>query len=149
MFAQENLVHPDVMRVMELLSVGPAFVRGLVEKQVYLSRIYPSSDIQLAGKKLLTSTDPLFDGSSISPGGFYTGIWGRDASYILNELLQIGKDYVVSQWLGRIWRNRISPGSSTTVVHGRGSPEMEYRSVVAKEEFKNRFIGLLPTSIQH
>jgi hypothetical protein len=150
----------DLVRKLEIISVGPAYLRGLVGKRIYLGKAakgssmfssLTSSSLQetLSGveRVFMESTDPLVSGDKITPGGFYTGVWCRDASYILNELMEMNKMETVGRWLEWIWKHSIN--DSVNVVHGRGSPELGYRSRVADSEFRARFAGLLPSSIQH
>jgi hypothetical protein len=150
----------DLVRKLEIISVGPAYLRGLVGKRIYLGKAangssmfssLTSSSLQETFSRVervfMESTDPLVSGDKITPGGFYTGVWCRDASYILNELIEMNKMETVGRWLEWIWKHSIN--DSINVVHGRGSPELGYRSRVADSEFRARFAGLLPSSIQY
>ena len=47
----------------------------------------------------MESTNQLVTGDKITPGGFYTGVWCRDASYILNELVEMGRNEAAGRWL--------------------------------------------------
>jgi glycogen debranching enzyme len=94
----------------------------------------------------MESTNQLVTGDKITPGGFYTGVWCRDASYILNELVEMGRNEAAGRWLEWIWAHGVN--GSINVVHGRGSPEMGYKSRVVTGDFRQKFDGLLPSSIQ-
>lgn len=137
----------EMVRTIEILSVAPAFLRGMIDKQNYLKRLREGEDLQhLIPIFLQTSEKHLFQ-SKITPAGYYTGVWCRDASYILNELLQMGRIDFVGTWLEWIWNHRL--GAATRTVYGRGSPETGYRLRRADEEYVKKFGGSLPSSIQY
>ncbi len=131
----------------ELISVIPAFVRCSLEKRVYLSSVKKNQKLSEMISDFFYATDKYFDGIKITPGSYYTGIWCRDAAFILNELNNTGKKDSSVQWLERIWQNQIHPGQN--VVHGRGSPAMDFKMTNATNEYLTKFAGSLPTSIQH
>jgi len=83
----------------------------------------------------------------LNPGGIYTGIWCRDASYILRDWFISGRVYEALKQLETIWSYQIGPESEEKVVYGRGSPEMDFRPVIASHKTIRKFDGALPTSI--
>lgn len=84
----------------------------------------------------------------INPGGYYKGIWPRDASYILKDWFLAGSIENVFQELLFIWSHQITP-KREKILYGRGSPDMEYVSQVADDATEKRFAGALPTTIFH
>src|ERR687896_573722 len=82
----------------------------------------------------------------INPGGIYSAIWCRDAAYILRDWFLLGKIDEVLQQISFIWSHQILPGKEK-IIYGRGSPEMEFLSVVASDDIEKTFEGALPTSI--
>jgi hypothetical protein len=82
-----------------------------------------------------------------NPGGIYTGIWCRDASYVLRDWFISGRVYETLEQLYTIWSYQIGPGSEEKVVYGRGSPEVDFRPVIANHKTMRKFDGALPTSI--
>ncbi|HJS81386.1 MAG TPA: hypothetical protein VJ742_00975, partial [Nitrososphaera sp.] len=82
----------------------------------------------------------------INPGGYYKAVWCRDASYILKNWLLSGAVDSAMQGIQKVWLHQIEPGKEK-IVYGRGSPEMNYLSHVAKSDFEKKFEGALPTSI--
>ena len=162
-----KLPSASVMRMLELLSVFPAYLQGEVMKQIYVQGINKKKHFDLMVSGFMNSTADLVT-SKLTPGGFYTGVWCRDASYILNESFIMGKRERVSEWLEWIWRHQIGGDDNhnnnnnngpVKFVHGRGSPEMSYRMVAAASQknsdsttgvnFFSDFAGALPTSIQN
>ena len=83
----------------------------------------------------------------LNPGGIYTGIWCRDASYVLRDWFISGRVYEALEQLYTIWSYQIGPTSEEKVVYGRGSPEMDFRPVIASHKTIKKFDGALPTSI--
>ena len=83
----------------------------------------------------------------LNPGGIYTGIWWRDASYILRDWFISDRVYEALEQLYVIWSYQIGPGSDKKIVYGRGSPEMDFRPVIANHKTTKKFEGALPTSI--
>lgn len=85
-----------------------------------------------------------------NPGGYYTGLWCRDSSYILKDWLLSGKNvkYVLDQILV-IWSHQIDPDDDGKIVFGRGSPFIDFKPTLANKEVKKRFRCALPTSIYH
>jgi hypothetical protein len=121
----------DLLRAIEIISVGPAYLRGLIGKQIYLGRAAGSTSLfsTLSASKLqknlpeverlfMESTNQLVTGDKITPGGFYTGVWCRDASYILNELVEMGRNEAAGRWLEWIWAHGVN--GSINDDHGRG-----------------------------
>lgn len=148
------------MRVLELISVFPVYIQGEVMKQIHalgLSRGVVNFD-SLASEFM--SSTAAFMEEDLSPGGFYTGVWCRDASYIVNELLLMDKRALAFQSLEWIWHHQIQlTEKSNEVVHGRGSPQMNYQTRRLPRDNRNHqvegndilleFDGALPTSIQN
>ena len=89
----------------------------------------------------------MLNGRSITPAGHYTGVWCRDASFILTELLETGNIESVARWVEWIWQNQIRQGLK--VVRGRGSPELGFKLRGASEDDIKGFQGALPSSVQH
>jgi hypothetical protein len=83
----------------------------------------------------------------LNPGGIYTGIWCRDASYILRDWFISGRVYEALEQLDTIWSFQIGPENEEKVVYGRGSPEMDFRPLIASDKTMKKFHGALPTSI--
>jgi glycogen debranching enzyme len=82
----------------------------------------------------------------INPGGYYKGIWSRDAAYILKDWFLVGLVENVFQELLFIWSHQIAPDREK-ILYGRGSPDMGYVSQVADDAAEKRFEGALPTTI--
>jgi len=83
----------------------------------------------------------------LNPGGIYTGIWCRDASYILRDWFISGRVYEALEQLYVIWSYQVGPDTDEKIVYGRGSPEMDFRPVIANHKTTKKFEGALPTSI--
>ena len=85
-----------------------------------------------------------------TPGGYYTGLWCRDSSYILKGWFLSGRIHDVLEQIHLIWSHQLDPTNDDKIVFGRGSPEMNFEPTIAEEKVKKRFQGSLPTSIfQH
>jgi hypothetical protein len=82
----------------------------------------------------------------INPGGIYQAIWTRDASFILRSWFHSGNVHGVLQQISTIWSHQITPAKEK-IIYGRGSPEMNYKLTIAKEDKQNTFEGALPTTI--
>ena len=83
-----------------------------------------------------------------NPGGHYTAIWPRDASYILKDQFISGANIqAILQQILIIWSHQITEDTKEKIVYGRGSPEMGFRSVLATNKDVRRFEGALPTTI--
>jgi glycogen debranching enzyme len=93
----------------------------------------------------LESTEHFVYGEA-NPGGYYRAIWCRDASYILKDWFLSGRLQDVMQALLNIWSHQIRLGGEK-VIYGRGSPKMNYSSLVASRRTQNQFEGALPTTI--
>jgi hypothetical protein len=101
-------------------------------------------------KKFIDYTNKFYSKNKklkLNPGGIYTGIWCRDASYILRDWLISGRVYETLEQIETIWSYQIGPESEEKVVYGRGSPEMDFRPVIASHKTMKKFDGALPTSI--
>jgi len=82
----------------------------------------------------------------VNPGGIYQAIWCRDASFILRSWFHSGNIQGVLQQISTIWSHQMA-SSKEKIIYGRGSPEMNYKPTIAKEDKQNRFKGALPTTI--
>ena len=82
-----------------------------------------------------------------NPGGYYTGLWCRDSSYILKDWFLSGRIQEILNQILVIWAHQIDGASDDRIVFGRGSPEMNFKPTIADKKVKNRFIGFLPTSV--
>jgi hypothetical protein len=82
----------------------------------------------------------------LNPGGIYQAIWCRDASFILRSWFHSGNVQGVLQQISTIWSHQIVPGKEK-IIYGRGSPEMNYKPTIAKEDKQDTFEGALPTTI--
>src|SRR5919108_1260246 len=82
----------------------------------------------------------------VNPGGYYNAIWCRDASYMLRSWFHSENIHGVLQQIFLIWSHQIVPGKEK-IIYGRGSPEMKYKTTVAKEDKQKAFEGALPTTI--
>jgi glycogen debranching enzyme len=143
------LLVEDFIRAVEILSVTPAFLRGLVEKQIYAKTLKLEPDFGLMTVKFMQTTGAVVSQKKVTPAGYYTGIWCRDASYILDELTHMQEKGLVAYWLERIWRHQLSHQGGWRIVYGRGSPETGYRIQTARDEYLQHFSGSLPSSIQY
>jgi hypothetical protein len=89
----------------------------------------------------------------ISPGGYYSAIWMRDASYIIKDhfLLAENTTIAVLEQILLIWShqiNSISADKEKKIVYGRGSPETNFQPITKDiGEIGNKFDGALPTTI--
>lgn len=84
-----------------------------------------------------------------SPGGYYTGLWCRDSSYIFKDWFLSGRIREVLDQILAIWSHQLDSANDDRIVFGRGSPEMDFKPTIANKEVKKRFQGSLPTSIYH
>ncbi|MGI0040287.1 MAG: hypothetical protein ACREAO_10740, partial [Nitrososphaera sp.] len=98
-------------------------------------------------KKFIESTDEFLD-EGVNPGGYYKAVWCRDASYILKDWFLAGRFEHVMQEILYIWSHQINAGGEK-IIYGRGSPEANYLSQVARPEAQKKFEGALPTTIFH
>jgi hypothetical protein len=89
----------------------------------------------------------------ISPGGYYSAIWMRDAAYIIKDhfLLAGNTATAVLEQILLIWShqiNSISADKEKKIVYGRGSPETNFQQLTKDiGEIGNKFDGALPTTI--
>src|SRR5215210_4132704 len=87
---------------------------------------------------------------SANPGGYYTGLWCRDSSYILKDWFLSERIPEVLDQILVIWSHQLdSANDDDRIVFGRGSPEMDFKPTIANKQVKKRFQGSLPTSIYH
>jgi hypothetical protein len=84
-----------------------------------------------------------------NPGGYYTGFWCRDSSYILKDWFLSGRIQQVLDQILLIWSHQLDSANDDRIVFGRGSPEMDFKPTIANKEIKKGFQGSLPTSIYH
>jgi hypothetical protein len=89
----------------------------------------------------------------ISPGGYYSAIWMRDAAYILKDrfLLAGNTTMEVLEQILWIWShqiNNINTDKEKKIVYGRGSPETNFKPLTQDiAEIRKKFNGALPTTI--
>lgn len=90
----------------------------------------------------------------MSPGGYYSAIWMRDAAYILKDrfLLAAGNTTLaVLEQILWIWShqiNSIHTDKEKKIVYGRGSPETNFKPLTQDiDEIRKKFNGALPTTI--
>jgi hypothetical protein len=84
-----------------------------------------------------------------NPGGYYTGLWCRDSSYILKDWFLSGRTQEVLDQILVIWSHQLDSANDDRLVFGRGSPEMDFKPTIANKQVKERFQSSLPTSIYH
>jgi hypothetical protein len=84
-----------------------------------------------------------------NPGGYYTGLWCRDSSYILKDWFLSRRIQEVLNQILVIWSHQLDSANDDRIVFGRGSPEMDFKPTIANKEVKKGFQGSLPTSIYH
>ncbi|MFQ5711140.1 MAG: GH36-type glycosyl hydrolase domain-containing protein [Candidatus Geothermarchaeales archaeon] len=80
-----------------------------------------------------------------SPGGYYDGIWVRDAYFQGTFLLEAGHPERALELLEFLRERQIS--GFTRLIHGRGSPITRFHRKCVRGSAKTGFIGALPTSI--
>jgi hypothetical protein len=89
----------------------------------------------------------------ISPGGYYSAIWMRDAAYILKDrfILAGNTTLAVLEQILWIWShqtNSINTDKEKKIVYGRGSPETNFKPLTQDiGEISKKFNGALPTTI--
>jgi hypothetical protein len=109
-----------------------------------------NNQFRTKSKKFIDYTNNFYSTNKklkLNPGGIYTGIWCRDASYILRDWFISGRVYEALEQLETIWSYQIGPENEEKIVYGRGSPEMDFRPVIASHKTMKKFDGALPTSI--
>jgi hypothetical protein len=84
-----------------------------------------------------------------NPGGYYTGLWCRDSSYILKDWFLSGRTQEVLDQSLVIWSHQLDSSNDDKIIFGRGSPEMDFKPTIANKQVKKGFQGSLPTSIYH
>jgi hypothetical protein len=99
--------------------------------------------------KFLENTDRYIQ--EVNPGGHYKEIWLRDASYILKDqfISSAEKPRELLSIVNRIWSYQITRQSRKKVIHGRGSPEMKFKSKPITKDEKSDFEGALPSTIYY
>jgi hypothetical protein len=93
----------------------------------------------------------------VNPGGHYKAIWTRDAAFILKDQFLSGHFQLVLQQIILIWSNQIIAEPSLSLLYcaskrkpllyGRGSPEADFKPVIADNNIKGKFAGALPTTM--
>jgi hypothetical protein len=121
-----------------------------------------SSFVASANKFLEETQEHALQG--LNPGGYYQAIWCRDASFILRDWFLCGNIQGTLQQLYLIWSHQIESGTASgesggsngknedekkmeKVVYGRGSPEMGFKPITARDKVIRSFAGALPTTI--
>jgi hypothetical protein len=85
----------------------------------------------------------------LNPGGRYTAIWSRDASYIINDWFVSGGNLnEILEQICLIWSHQIEPGKEK-IIYGRGSPESGFQPSIAGIDIEIDFKGALPTTIYY
>lgn len=69
-----------------------------------------------------------------NPGGYYTGIWCRDSSYILKDWFQSGRIQSILNQILVIWSHQIDWANGDRIIFGRGSPDMNFKPTVADKK---------------
>ena len=116
------------------------------------SQMTKALDIRTFGQKLskfLNNTDRYIQ--EANPGGHYKEIWLRDASYILKDqfISSAKKQQELLSIIRKIWSHQITRQSRKRIIHGRGSPEMNFKSKSIAKNEKVDFEGALPSTICH
>ncbi|MHB8567270.1 MAG: GH116 family glycosyl hydrolase [Nitrososphaerales archaeon] len=131
-------------RRLNLLLNMPALLQGEISKRFYERRKNAAKSFEDRSAEFVKYAVPLIS-AGITPAGGYSGVWCRDASFILEVWLELGLIDQAARWTEWIWSHQISP-QSTKFLLGRGSPR-EFRTRVSKESELSAFRGALPTSI--
>jgi hypothetical protein len=74
-----------------------------------------------------------------NPGGYYTGLWCRDSSYILKDWFLSGRTQEVLDQILVIWSHQLDSANDDRIVFGRGSPEMDFKPTITNKQVKERF----------
>ena len=96
----------------------------------------------------------------IYAGGHYKAIWLRDASFILKDQFLAGYFKSALYHIFLIWCNQIGTKNFSTLqnysrlkkgslLYGRGSPELGFKTSIADDNIINKFEGALPTTIYY
>jgi glycogen debranching enzyme len=96
----------------------------------------------------------------VNPGGYYKAIWARDAAFILKDQFLSGHFKSTLDRLLLIWSNQIGREVSPSLLfysnfkrkpllYGRGSPELDFKSIIANDEKISEFEGAIPTTIYY
>jgi glycogen debranching enzyme len=137
-----------MLRVFDAISITPEFIQEIMGKKMYLKNIKAvknrSLDVLInefmcASKEYVTK--------DISPGGHYSGVWCRDASFILDEIIAMNNYQRAAELLKWIWTHQIR--DNARVIYARGSPENNFMARVAHNDLLKEFSGALPTSIHY
>lgn len=98
----------------------------------------------------------------VNPGGYYSAVWCRDASYILRDWFLSGHVHETLAHVYNIWSHQISSGSNNDdggaaskeekepeekIVCGRGSPEASFKATTLTGNSREPLDGALPTTI--
>ncbi len=128
------------------ISAIPGIVTSTVRKQSYV-REAMKFDIKKLDSylKVFVPEARQYVASSLTPGGGYEGVWCRDSSYVLTEVLEEGKTSKAIEWMLWIWSHQIS--ESTRGTYGRGAPQSNFKTKKISQSKVRDFKGALPTSI--
>ena len=96
----------------------------------------------------------------VNPGGYYKAIWARDAAFILKDQFLSGHFKPTLDRILLIWSNQIGKEVSPSLLYcsnfkrkpllyGRGSPELDFKSIIANDDKLSEFDGAIPTTIYH
>ena len=96
----------------------------------------------------------------VNPGGYYKAIWARDAAFILKDQFLSGRFKPTLDRILLIWSNQIGKEVSPSLLYcsnfkrkpllyGRGSPELDFKSIIANDDKLSEFDGAIPTTIYH
>jgi hypothetical protein len=91
-------------------------------------------------KKLVTFIQKTKDHAiqTANPGGYYTGLWCRDSSYIFKDWFLSGRIQEVLDQILVIWSHQLDSTNDDRIVFGRGSPEMDFKPTIANKQFKKK-----------
>ena len=96
----------------------------------------------------------------VNPGGYYKAIWARDAAFILKDQFLSGHFKSTLERILLIWSNQIGNEISPSLLYcsnlkrkpllyGRGSPELDFKSIIADDDKISKFEGAIPTTIYY
>ena len=73
-----------------------------------------------------------------NPGGYYTGLWCRDSSYILKDRFLSGRTQEVLDQILVIWSHQLDSANDDKIIFGRGSPEMDFKPTIASKQVEKK-----------
>ena len=96
----------------------------------------------------------------VNPGGYHKAIWTRDAAFILKDQFLSGHFKSTLERILLIWSNQIGNEVSPSLLYwsnlkrkpllyGRGSPELDFKSIIADDDKITKFEGAIPTTIYY